>query len=299
MKEIPQPLTDRVLEQLAAVLGQQVTFKQARGVGGGCIHHATRLETSVGVFFLKWNDRCASDLFLREAECLQELAKAVHPPLVIPKVYAAAAVDEMPGFLVMEFLEPDRNHAISDERLGEGLAWLHRYTADRFGFYHNNYCGATVQDNCWNTGWPDFFARQRIGFLVEKIRREGGFSPQELNVFEKLIFQIPSILPGKSAPALIHGDLWSGNYLLTENGPALIDPASCFSDREMEFGMITLFGGFSPRFFAAYQAANPLPAGWRERSRLYQLYHLLNHYLLFGGGYRTEAVSVARYFAGK
>ena len=95
-------------------------------------------------------------------------------------------------------------------------------------------------------------------------------------------------------PSLIHGDLWSGNVLHTVRGPALVDPACAYADREMEFGITTLFGGFSDRFFAAYEEAWPLPGGWRERNPLYQLYHLLNHFLIFGGAYGVEALSLAR-----
>ena len=101
-------------------------------------------------------------------------------------------------------------------------------------------------------------------------------------------------LPRETAPSLIHGDLWSGNVLHTARGPALVDPACAYADREMEFGITTLFGGFDDRFFAAYEEAWPLPGGWRERNPLYQLYHLLNHFLIFGGAYGGEALSLAR-----
>ena len=109
--------------------------------------------------------------------------------------------------------------------------------------------------------------------------------------------RLPALLAHAPRPALIHGDLWSGNVLGTSRGPALVDPACAACDREMEFGITTLFGGFSERFWDAYHEALPLPSGWRERNGLYQLYHLLNHYLIFGGHYGREALSLARRYA--
>jgi fructosamine-3-kinase len=105
------------------------------------------------------------------------------------------------------------------------------------------------------------------------------------------------LLPEPNVPGLIHGDLWAGNYWETAKGPALIDPASYFADREMEFGIMTLFGGFHDRFWKAYHESNPLPPGWKERNKIYQLYHILNHYLLFGGGYGRQALEIARHYA--
>jgi fructosamine-3-kinase len=104
------------------------------------------------------------------------------------------------------------------------------------------------------------------------------------------------LLGHQTVPSLIHGDLWSGNYLFTARGPALIDPACYYADREMELGMMDLFGGFSYRVWSAYQEEWPLPPGWQQRIKLYQLYHVLNHCLLFGGSYGQQAIGIARTF---
>ena len=117
---------------------------------------------------------------------------------------------------------------------------------------------------------------------------------EEELIYNRLLEKIPELIPADSKPALIHGDLWSGNYMISANGPALIDPASCYTDREMELGIVTMFGGFSQQFYDAYQEAYPLPSDWRERNRLYQLYHILNHYYLFGGSYRSQALQIAK-----
>ena len=126
------------------------------------------------------------------------------------------------------------------------------------------------------------------------LRQEGRSGASELRVLERLADRLPTLLPHETVPSLIHGDLWSGNVLHTARGPALVDPACAYADREMEFGITTLFGGFSDRFFAAYEEDWPLPGGWRERNPLYQLYHLLNHFLIFGGAYGAQALSLAR-----
>ena len=119
-------------------------------------------------------------------------------------------------------------------------------------------------------------------------------SSEELRNYEKLVNRIPLILSHSTQSSLIHGDLWSGNYMYTANGPALIDPACYYADREMELGMMKLFGGFSSTVWGAYQEEFPLPQGWKERNRLYQLYHVLNHYLLFGVSYGQQALEIAK-----
>lgn len=289
MREVFQ----QVAIALSSKFGGSATISGEKSLSGGCIHHATRIETNVGVFFLKWNSRCAHDLFIREAECLAELKKADPKPLIIPEVIAAKAVDNTPGFLLMEYLEPGDSPQ-QDERLGEGLANLHRRRTEKFGFAHDNYCGATPQDNTPTDSWAEFFSRRRIQSIVRKIGDERGISSNDLKIYEKLIDKIPSLLPSESAPALIHGDLWAGNYMFTQSGPALIDPASYCADREMEMGIMTMFGGFSQRFWSAYNYSHPLLPDWKERNRLYQLYHVLNHYYLFGGNYGGEALQIAR-----
>lgn len=286
-------MIDQVLKDLSELTGQEVQLKRSAAVGGGCIHNATKLETTTGTFFLKWNTRCAPDMFIREAECLRELRKANPEPLIIPEVILTKEINDTPGYLLLEFLE-DGNTPQGDEDLGRGLARLHRFRGEKFGFHVSTYCGLTLQDNIWQNNWPYFFAEQRIGALVSQIKKERGMSAEQLKVYEKLMDKIPSLLPDVSIPVLIHGDLWSGNYMMTMRGPALIDPAAYYADREMEMGIMTMFGGFSSRFWSAYNEEFPLPPYWRTRNRLYQLYHILNHYLLFGGSYGQSAIETAK-----
>jgi fructosamine-3-kinase len=289
-----QLIRNLVADALSEVIGQKVIIQTEKSLGGGCINHASKLETSAGNFFLKWNDNCPVDIFIREAESLRELKKAAGDFLVVPEVFAVKKVNETPGFLVLEFLENDRSSLNVDEKLGRGLAKIHQYTNAQFGFYNHNYCGATLQSNSWKNNWPEFFRENRLWFLLRLIEIERPIPVSEMIIYEKLLDRIESLIPNDSIPVLIHGDLWSGNYMISVNGPALIDPASYYSDREMEFAIMTMFGGFSQRFYEAYNEANPLPVDWKQRNSLYQLYHVLNHYYLFGGGYCNQAIQIAK-----
>ncbi len=290
-------INNSVLQQVETKLtmkfGEDVVVKNSSVLGGGCINHASKIETNVGSFFLKWNANCQEDIFLREAESLQELKKAVGNFLVIPEVFAAKKVDTAPGFLVLEFLSSSYGSE-NDEELGRGLAVLHQFTNSEFGFYNNNYCGATLQNNSWKNNWIEFFIHNRLLFLLDLIQDERPLPVSEISIYNKLIEKIPDFLPADSKPVIIHGDLWSGNYMQTDKGFALIDPAAYYADREMEFAIMTMFGGFSSRFYSAYNEVNPLPQEWKQRNLLYQLYHVLNHYYLFGGGYQSQALGIAK-----
>jgi fructosamine-3-kinase len=225
---------------------------------------------------------------------LRELKKAAGEFLIVPEVIAVKTVDKTPGFLVLEYLDMSRSATDVDEKLGRGLATLHKWSNPQFGFYAKNYCGATLQNNNWNKSWPDFFRDNRLQFLINLIDKAQAFDLDELKIFEKLLTRIENLLPAESVPALIHGDLWSGNYMATVKGPALIDPASYYADQEMEFAIMTMFGGFPQRVYDSYNEINPLPSDWQRRNKLYQLYHVLNHYYLFGGGYRNQALQIAK-----
>ena len=269
----------------------------AEPVAGGCIHHSVRVRTSRGDWFAKWNDDCAPDLFLSEAEGLRALRRA-GSELAIPEVLVALLPgDARPACIVMEYLPPRAEKAGDDAALGRGLAAIHGRPRDVFGFSVTTYCGPTAQDNESSGSWSEFYAQRRIRPLARRLEEQGRIGSAERRLLDRLAERLPALLAHEPRPALVHGDLWSGNVLATTRGPALVDPACAACDREMEFGITTLFGGFSEGFFAAYHEVLPLPAEWRERNPLYQLYHLLNHHLIFGGHYGREALSLARRFA--
>jgi len=280
-------------------------------VPGGSINQTFHLRTSEGDFFCKWNPHSPPGFFAREREGLEALATS-GTSLRIPRVLGVAAEkmepehggNKSPALLVMEYLIPSLETTSRKvwEKVGRGLAELHRGTeshrgtAIRFGFASDNYCGLTLQENAWTDDWPTFFARHRLGTLVDKLKKRGDLDAAAIRDFQRLLEKLPVLLGHAPAPSLIHGDLWSGNFLAGATGPALVDPAVSYSDREAEWGMMLLFGGFPDPVLDAYQEAWPMPPGWRERIPLYQLYHVLNHYFLFGGSYGEQALSLARRF---
>lgn len=288
-----QDIIQLCLEKLASVYGSSVQLTGSRSVGGGCINHALKIDTTIGYFFLKWNVSAPADLFEKEAAGLNEMRLA-RSSLIIPNVIWSRACDDFPGLLLMEYLLPSGNTSGYDFRLGRGIAQLHRKPASAFGFYHPNYCGTTVQDNTWTNSWPEFYAQRRIWSLIQQIKISRELSSDAQKIYEQLVDRIPVLLAHQTVPSLIHGDLWAGNYMYSNGGPALIDPACYYADREMELGMMQLFGGFSSDVWQAYQEEFPLPGGWKQRTRLYQLYHILNHYLLFGGSYGAQALKIAQ-----
>jgi protein-ribulosamine 3-kinase len=247
-----------------------------------------RVETTAGSFFAKSGDGLPDGLFAREADGLRALA-AAGTSLAIPRVVAVGE-----RFLVTELLD---GAPLDQAALGRGLAELHRQTSDAFGFPVDTYCGATLQTNAPLPSWPRFYSERRLAPLLDVIEASRGLAAADRRVYESVIERLPSLVADGASPALIHGDLWSGNALGSTRGPALVDPACAYADREAELGMMTLFGGFDRRCFAAYEEAFPLPAGWRERNGLYQLYHVLNHHALFGGHYGAQALALARRYA--
>ena len=274
---------------LTEALSEPVVVQKMQSLRGGCINQAVKLTTNRGVFFAKWSATAPADQFAREAEALQELAKA-STLLQIPRVILAQTD---PPLLVTTFLEPaSGSTARQDEQLGRGIAETHRYEHDRFGFYHDNYCGATRQDNRWNKDWIAFYGQQRIGHLLKLLEQKRGLNDSERKAYDQLMNRLPQLLGHQPSPALTHGDLWSGNALRSALGPALIDPASAYADRETDLALMAMFGGFGDRVWRAYEEAYPLPAGWQQRRPLYQLYHYLNHDYLFGGGYGRQALAI-------
>jgi protein-ribulosamine 3-kinase len=272
-------------------------------VPGGSINQAFVLRTASGVFFCKWNPAAPPGMFRREAEGLAALAAS--GPLRVPTAIAASperaeapAAGPDPALLVLEYLEPDgdRPTKATWEELGRGLAALHRSPEDRFGFNRDNYCGLTRQENAWSDDWVAFYRDKRLGALIDRLAQRGDLGTEDRKVYARLLDRLPQLLAHKPRPSLIHGDLWSGNFLSAAVGPALVDPAAYCADREAEWGMMLLFGGFPETVLGAYQEAWPLPDGWRERIPLYQLYHVLNHFLLFGDGYAMQALRIARNF---
>ena len=298
-------LPPAIQRQLERHLGEVII--KVRSVGGGSISQAVRLTTAQRSYFAKWNAQGSSDQFDCEARGLEALAYAQESaayPLLIPRPLYVSTQDEheeegAPPLMLMEWIETGRVGADFDEQLGAGLANLHRVSAPRFGLDYHTYCGVTRQENAWRDRWEEFYAEQRLAPLIREACDHRGLAGEDLRRFEVLIRRLSEWITTDESPALIHGDLWYGNVLETASGPpALIDPAVSYAHREAELGMMELFGGFSPRVWSTYQAHYPLTSGWRERLPLYTLYHVLNHFVIFGGRYGDEACRIARRFVG-
>ncbi len=272
---------------------QNLEIYSSNLLSGGCVNQATQLKTNVGNLFLKWNSNGNKDLFEQEAYSLEELNKYPNEFLTFPKPLLWSKISTSQGYLLTSYIEQGY-HTQSDEQLGRGLARLHLNHAKQFGFKHNNYCGDTIQNNENSNSWIQFYKENRLEFLIHKIRQKTGWTTKEENTIDQFLKRIQNLLPSDSKPALVHGDLWSGNYLFTNAQPALIDPCVSYSDYEFEFGILMLFGGFSQRFFAAYNEINPFRSDWQQRNNIYQLYHLLNHYYMFGGGYKSQSLEVMK-----
>ena len=252
-------------------------------VGGGCIHRAFVL----GDFFVKLNEPSFLGMFETEADGLRALDET--GTIRVPEPLATGA-DDATAFLVLERL--DLGGRGDEAQLGEQLAALHRHTGSTHGWDRDNFIGSTPQSNSRCAEWPVFFRDQRIGPMLGLLAARGTPIPGG----ELLLGRIPDLLAGVSAPpALLHGDLWAGNAgFLGDGTPVLFDPAVYFGHRETDLAMTRLFGGFGRRFYEAYHSVFPPDPGSEIRCELYKLYHVLNHALLFGGGYASQAGAMVR-----
>ncbi len=282
--------------RLEATLGAPIT--DARALFGGDINQAARVTAGGQTYFVKWNASAPPTMFPTEAYGLRLLASA--EALRVPQVIAQGdAEDGAPAFLVLEYIETGRKGgADTMERFGEGLAELHRHTAEHFGLDRDNFIGRLPQPNPPTPDWVSFYRDHRIGYQMELARKLGRLPKRREDLLTRLMERMAEFLPADTPASLIHGDLWGGNYLVDTRGQAvLIDPAVCYAHREMDLAMSELFGGFSERFYAAYQAAWPAP-DYAERRALYQLYYILVHLNLFGESYGGRVDSLAAHYVG-
>lgn len=284
-------------EAVARRYGAEVTLEGRRGVGGGSINRTGTLKLSNGItLFLKENSRRYTNLFKAEAAGLEALRAAQGPRVPEP---VALYEDDRNQYLLMEAIQPGRKSGEFFSRFGRELAKLHQTNrAHAFGFSMDNHIGSTPQKNPWTESWTEFYGEWRLRFQIELAGRRGLADASMVSGVESIIGKLDSLLPEPEHPALLHGDLWGGNYMVDEQGePVLIDPAVYYGHREADLAMTELFGGFSPEFYRAYQETYPLQPGYQERVDLYNLYHLLNHLNLFGGGYAGSCRSIIRRYA--
>ena len=265
------------MQALLEQAGFQLRSHQA--LSGGDISEVHKLDTDQGLLVIKLNSAGRyPGMFEAEARGLLALSDA--GALKVPEVIVHGHFSDQ-AYLLLEYIETNQPAPDFWEQLGVGLANIHQQSRDQFGLDHNNYIGSLDQPNANETTSSDFYLNQRLLPQVQLARNRG----YTLHEFEVLAVRLPDLIP-EEPPALVHGDLWGGNFMVGPQGqPVLIDPAVAYAPREMDFGMMHLFGGFDPRLFHAYQEAFPISPGWRDRLELWQLYYLLVHLNLFGGGY--------------
>ncbi|MFE8071262.1 fructosamine kinase family protein [Marinobacteraceae bacterium S3BR75-40.1] len=268
------------------------SVENASPVGGGSINDAYHLTLSDGhEAFLKRHPHPPADFFAAEAAGLEALNRT--NTVRVPRV-----IQSDDQWLLLEWLDSGARAPDYWETFGEQLAALHRQTHNAFGFKRDNFCGLTPQPNPWTHDGFEFFAESRLHHQARLARNQGLLDAAGARRLERVCEQLERWIP-EQPPSLIHGDLWGGNAIPGPQGePVLVDPAAHYGWAEAELAMTTLFGSFPEAFYRSYESASGVASDWRQRTDLYNLYHLLNHLNLFGGGYRSSVERILQRYAG-
>jgi fructosamine-3-kinase len=280
-------LDQSIEEAISRSTSEAFSIRGSTGLGGGCIHDASCVTGSDGRrFFVKRNSIGLLPSFEAEAHSLKRLADT--GTIRVPAPVCTCHGDGQCA-LVLEYL-PMGGRLQDWSAMGTQLAQLHRHGTGRYGWDHDNWIGSFPQINTWHDEWVEFFAQCRLRPQADAANRRG----LRLTQMDALIEALPAFFDGYDPPpSLLHGDLWSGNASFLEDGtPLVYDPASYYGDRETDLAMTEMFGGFPREFYDTYDREWPLDKGYRIRKQLYILYHTLNHYNLFGGGYGSQAESI-------
>jgi protein-ribulosamine 3-kinase len=270
---------------ISSASGEPFNAPRRRSVGGGSINAAHVLEDGEHSYFVKLNDAHLLDMFEAEAAGLEELrsANAIRVPHAV-----CSGISKGQCYLVLEYIPLGGKG--NGRALGEQLAALHRKQSDRFGWIRDNTIGSTPQPNPPDSDWVAFYREHRLGFQY-RLAQSNGAGGRLLDAGEELMDRLGEFFSDHTpTPSLLHGDLWGGNWSSDRDGnPVIFDPAVYYGDREADIAMTELFGGFPGDFYSAYNQAWQLDSGYAKRKTLYNLYHVLNHFNLFGGGYLSQA----------
>lgn len=276
-----------IAQHISRSTGEVFTGADQRAVGGGCINDTAVIEDKGRRYFVKLNDATRLSMFEAEAEGLQEItaSNSVRVPQPV-----CTGVSGQQAYLVLEHIEFAAGNERSPEDLGRQLALMHRTQQKTFGWQRDNTIGSTPQINTFTSDWVAFWQHQRLEYQL-RLAAEQGHRGELQRKGERLLSDLALFFAGYTpAPSLLHGDLWSGNVAYdTHAQPVIYDPAVYYGDREADIAMTELFGGFPARFYSAYRDAWPLDPDYSVRKHLYNLYHVLNHLNLFGGGYLGQA----------
>ena len=279
-------MSPSLADELARTLGLQREGMRSERAGGGCIADSTILDDGERRVFVKRVAAARAELLDAERDGLERL-RAVGE-IRVPAVLGVGIHRET-AWLALECLPMGRLSVDGQAALGEALAGMHGHVAARHGLDVDNFIGATPQRNAPDADWTGFFFDRRLGDQMALLaRNHSGFGPRRLEALRTAWRE--AFEDYAPRPSLLHGDLWSGNAAeLPDGTPVVFDPAVHYGDRECDLAMAALFGGFGAAFFDAYSDCWPLKPGWRQRRGFYQLYHVLNHANLFGGGYVADS----------
>ncbi|ADR20051.1 fructosamine kinase [Marivirga tractuosa] len=272
-------LPNSIIKFLNSLHHKQI--KQFNPVGGGSINHAYRYSVDGKDFFIKYNNE-VEGIIEKEVGGLKSIAKfnCIATPEVI-------AFEQMDGYevLIMSYIQGGLKTANAWENFGKQLAAMHQKPAPYYGWHQDNFIGSLPQSNEKRDDFIEFFIHQRLKPQIRLAQQHQYFASKELSLFENLFQKLDTILP-VTKPSLVHGDLWSGNFMIGEkNTPYLIDPSIHYNFRETDIAFTHLFGGFDSKFYDAYHHHFPLDPGFQDRISLYNIYPLLVHLNLFGSGY--------------
>jgi len=283
----------QITDQIAQVTDKNLQVIDQKSIGGGCINQGYALQTNLQTYFVKLNHRYLEEMFIAEALGLEQMQATA--TIRVPQPICHGTIEDK-SYLVLEWLDllnsPANNHP-NWKLMGAKLAAMHHFSVmnlglkDGFGWMRDNTIGSTLQTNSWTESWAEFFAEHRIGYQLQLAKQRGGNFPATAQVIEVISLALAHHYP---QPSLVHGDLWGGNAAITCDGePVIFDPATYVGDREVDLAMTKLFGGFPREFYQEYQQVFPLAPGYAQREIIYNLYHVLNHFNLFGGSYEIQA----------
>ncbi len=277
-----------IAQAISQETGQKFAIANTKSVSGGCINQGYQVSSEDRAYFVKLNDASKIEMFAAEALGLQQI-HATHTISVPQPICWGTTANH--SYIVLQWLDLEGANNQSWKAMGHNLAAMHRVgTNKNFGWSQNNTIGSTPQINTWIDNWADFFAEQRIGYQLKLAKRRGGNFPDSNQVINAVRNKLAQWQPPSS---LVHGDLWSGNAAISSDGtPIIFDPATYYGDRETDIAMTELFGGFPTAFYHGYNESWQLDSGYRQRKSIYNLYHVLNHFNLFGGGYTNQAKTI-------
>ncbi|MFL5739631.1 MAG: fructosamine kinase family protein [Flavisolibacter sp.] len=268
---------------------------RAASVGGGSINDSFRLCFDQRQFFCKINSASKfPQLFEKEKKGLQLLGEK--KIIRVPEVLDCFEIDQQ-QVLVLEWIAPGERTENFWKEFGRQLSLLHQIQGKEFGLDEDNYMGSVVQRNSRSDDWVSFFIHQRLQPMVERCCEKNLLPGKERSQFEHLYTGLENFFERAQAPMLLHGDLWSGNFICDKDSmPVLIDPAVYYGHPAVDLGMTTLFGGFHQKFYEAYEQHATFPHHHKDQWLVCNLYPLLIHLLLFGQSYLSEIQGILRKF---